>query len=227
MKVSKEIAAWIRHAESLGWQVESTRQGHLRFKSPRGKIAHIPAKDGSHRSLANSKADLRRVGLTFPEDEYRKADLLRRGIGGLVDMTKEELTPAIVRSGAKIPRHIEDENIQGFIAANPQSLISLDDIVALADEFDESSGEEMEIEVEPARPEEEPLQPGNGTAPPRTASTAGAAPKNADRLMFIKFGRMCEQLNGLGEEHKKILVELLEQAALLELSAEEILEAIK
>jgi hypothetical protein len=221
MRVGKEAAAWARHARSLGWDVKGTRQGHLCFKSPDKKIVHIPGKSASQRSLANSKAELRRAGLTFPEDEARRSELRRRGIDGLVDISMSDLKPAIMRTSAKIPDAIIDENIRGYSAANPDRTLTVDDILIQIDAQDSWSGEEDEIEIEPVRAEEEQVNMGS----PAVASNRSSS--ESDRSMLIKFGRVCEQLNGIGEDHMKVVIDLLEQAALLELSVEEILKAVR
>ena len=224
MRVAKEIAAWVRHAKSLGWSIEQTKQGHLRFKSSAGKMAHIPSRCASRSTMANAKGELRKAGLVFPEDEERKEALRRRGVDGLVRIHEAERVPAIVRTGAKIPDYIDDEIIRGFAKGKPSALITLDTIVESMDYDEELSGEEDEIDVVPVKPEETTMNQSSTVPTTKSDSTNGR--QKDERQMLIKFGRLCEQLNDLGVSKKNVL-ELLEHAALLELSAAEVLEAAK
>lgn len=220
MRVAKEVADWIRVAKDAGWEVETTAKNHLRFKSPAGKIVHIGSGRSTMngRTMANAKSQLRRGGLTFPEDAERRRQL---GFSGLVHPSAKVEPPAIVRSG--VPRDAEwqeRDDLRLHAMEHPEDILTVEDI------FDglEPSGEEVEIEVESAREkykqEEEPVQQTKAEQP----KTNGNG--HPDKSMLIRFGKLSAAIDSLGDQ-KKMVVDLLEQAVLLELSIEDVLEALK
>jgi hypothetical protein len=61
---SKVIQKWIRQARAQGWTVDMSGSGHYLFRSPDGKQqTTVPSTPGRGRSMMNSRAQLRRIGL--------------------------------------------------------------------------------------------------------------------------------------------------------------------
>jgi predicted RNA binding protein YcfA (HicA-like mRNA interferase family) len=62
--MSKDMNVLIKAAESQGWTVTYRGSGHYRFKSPSGAVVFTSSTPGGGRALANTKALLKRNGLT-------------------------------------------------------------------------------------------------------------------------------------------------------------------
>lgn len=220
--MAREVADWIRVAREAGWAVETTARNHLRFKAPDGKVVHIGSARGAMngRTLANAKAELRRGGLRFPEDEARKR---RYGVEGILHPRAVVEVPAIVRADALLSEWDEAEFIRQHARAHPEDMIPLEAIYDEKLAREGPCGEEVEVDVQPVSTKKEDVvmvQPPTNNPPP--AKTADAS---QERALLIRFGK---QAGVVGKaEGLTSFVELLEQAILLELTVEEILEALK
>ena len=62
-KQSKDIRELKAHAESQGWVVTPTKNGHLKWVSPAGAVVISPSTPSDWRSMKNHVAYLRRAGL--------------------------------------------------------------------------------------------------------------------------------------------------------------------
>lgn len=64
MSQKKDTMNMIRELRNQGWEVtQAKRSGHWQAKAPDGKgITYFPGTPGDGRSLANTKAILRRLG---------------------------------------------------------------------------------------------------------------------------------------------------------------------
>lgn len=61
---NRELRQLVRRAQRQGWAVTYTGGGHLRWQAPDGALVFTPSTpNGGCRSLENTRADLRRVGL--------------------------------------------------------------------------------------------------------------------------------------------------------------------
>lgn len=65
--VHRDIADVVVEARLRGWQVERTRNGHLRLRHPTGALVFASTTPGSWRAGRQLRADLRRVERTCGE----------------------------------------------------------------------------------------------------------------------------------------------------------------
>jgi hypothetical protein len=73
--LDKEVVTLARYAESQGWEVELTPNGHFKFYSPNGKDIVVTGGTASdHRSHKNFLSDLRRAGLVPPPKRHKKKE---------------------------------------------------------------------------------------------------------------------------------------------------------
>lgn len=212
VKVAKEVADWVRVAREAGWIVEKTQRGHLRFKAPDGEVVHIGSmRQPRGRTLANAKGQLRRGGLIFPEDEEIKKEF---GVEGFIPPHAIIEPPAIVRRDYEDDVWDRDEDAKQYAREHPNGVVS---ILEITDGI--VSGEEEEIDVPRAKRDEEEEE---------VSVVELGKKKHEDRAMLIQFGKMCAKVDSeLSKEDKQAVIAFLEQAALLEMSAEEALEALK
>lgn len=64
MDAKKQLKAWKRLAETTeGWRVRETKNNHIQFFPPEGPIIVAGSTVSDHRSLKNTRADLKRAGL--------------------------------------------------------------------------------------------------------------------------------------------------------------------
>ncbi len=61
--MNSDVKDLVKHAEQHGWTCERTRNGHVRFTSPKGATVFGPSTPSDRRSLLNVRAQLRREGL--------------------------------------------------------------------------------------------------------------------------------------------------------------------
>jgi predicted RNA binding protein YcfA (HicA-like mRNA interferase family) len=61
--VRKEVSDLVRRARERGWVVEKTRGGHLRWRSPEGKVVFSGSTPSDVRAVRNIRSLLRRMGL--------------------------------------------------------------------------------------------------------------------------------------------------------------------
>jgi hypothetical protein len=59
---SREIKDLIEKLYQEDWDIERTRNGHYKFKSPTGKVVYGPQTPSDMRSYRNIRAELRRAG---------------------------------------------------------------------------------------------------------------------------------------------------------------------
>lgn len=65
MSASSEMNKLIRQVEKTrGWRVQISRGNHWKVFSPTGRLFFFPSTPGDARSLMNTRAELRRAGLT-------------------------------------------------------------------------------------------------------------------------------------------------------------------
>ena len=57
-----------RAARRAGWTITSTGSGHTRWRSPSGQVVIVAATPGRWRSIRNTRADLKRAGLSQPPE---------------------------------------------------------------------------------------------------------------------------------------------------------------
>jgi predicted RNA binding protein YcfA (HicA-like mRNA interferase family) len=62
MANTKDIKQLIKKAEKQGWIVSLSKGGHLRWKSPDGKMLFCSATPGDVRMIKNHEAEMRRNG---------------------------------------------------------------------------------------------------------------------------------------------------------------------
>lgn len=61
---SRVLREWAEKAARAGWRVTRTRNSHLKWQSPDGKVVFSAGTPGAgRRSLENTRSDLRRAGL--------------------------------------------------------------------------------------------------------------------------------------------------------------------
>lgn len=64
----KEMKALLKAAEEQGWTVRFTGSGHYQWKAPDGQtIIVTPSTPSDHRSMSNTRAQLKRAGLNLPK----------------------------------------------------------------------------------------------------------------------------------------------------------------
>lgn len=209
MRLDRDMAEWVKLARSLGWTVEHTTKNHLRFKAPDGKMAHIgghAANEG--RAYANAKAQLRRAGLVFPEDEERSKAV--EGIRGIIhEVDPLDEAPAILRADAPIT----DNEREWYAQQHPEDCTTTEELLEEVHyRMDKEHVSTGTVEVSFDEVEE---MPSNGT------------PDKDQRAMLIKIGRMAGRLEQeLSPAQVAAIRELLTQAGLCNLSMEDLLEAL-
>lgn len=62
MKNRKDLMQLMREAEDQGWTVSKTNGGHLRWLSPQGITVFSSYSAGDHRTLKNTKSQLKAAG---------------------------------------------------------------------------------------------------------------------------------------------------------------------
>jgi len=65
-KAPKEIRAWLKAAESQGFEVRYTKGSHIQVRNPSGRvIAGSGSTPSEYRAIKNFRAQLRRGGVTL------------------------------------------------------------------------------------------------------------------------------------------------------------------
>jgi hypothetical protein len=64
--VKKDMRALLAQAEDAGCEVKPTRNGHVQIKVPGGGIVIAASTASDHRTIKNTRAELRRAGLELP-----------------------------------------------------------------------------------------------------------------------------------------------------------------
>ncbi len=61
--LSKEFRPMLDAAIAAGWTVTGTKGGHVKWKSPQGKMVVTSRTPSDHRAMHNARSSLRRLGL--------------------------------------------------------------------------------------------------------------------------------------------------------------------
>jgi len=61
--MKKDMQRLVKAAENAGWMVSRTKKNHLKFKAPTGATVIAASTPSDHRSVMNTRAELRRHGL--------------------------------------------------------------------------------------------------------------------------------------------------------------------
>jgi predicted RNA binding protein YcfA (HicA-like mRNA interferase family) len=97
----KEVAELVRRARAHGWVVQKTRGGHLRWKSPDGKVVFSGSTPSDVRAVRNIRSSLRRMGL------IAVAVLILSPMGEVVAAHGSDALEGVVQSAYAIPQGIE------------------------------------------------------------------------------------------------------------------------
>lgn len=60
--MSREIDSLVKELRKQGWTCTKTKRSHWRLASPTGGLTFCPSTPSDHRSIANTRADVRRLG---------------------------------------------------------------------------------------------------------------------------------------------------------------------
>jgi hypothetical protein len=224
MKMDKVVASWIRAARDQDFIVESTANGHLRFKSPKGKMAHISAKLSSRSALVNARGNLRDAGLIVPEDRERIELCAKKNLAGLATPPEEVLKPSIMRNGAELPHYLVQQNVEAY-AKSPGAKVFGAEVLSQAygDLYDEPTGEYEEMEIERAMNPEQEKQ--------IVEQQKKDNQQKDDRKALIRLGMSASKVRAsfdiIDDHQRTVIRDFLEQAALLDLTVEELLDLFR
>jgi hypothetical protein len=59
--VKKDLKQLKKHYTRMGWRIEKTNGGHLRWRGPQGELVHSSSTPSDFRSINNLQAQLKRA----------------------------------------------------------------------------------------------------------------------------------------------------------------------